>query len=418
VAWTSLRSNASIRRVVAGADDRDDVVDVEDRQQQPGDQVQPVGGLGPAELGAPGGDVVAVLQVDVEHLAQAQGPRLALDEGDGVDAEAVLELGRLVELLEQGVGVEAVLDLDDQPGAVGAVGEVLDVVDALQPPGLDAGLDLLDDALGPDEVGQLGDHDALAAGVDLLDPRGRPDAERPAPGRVRVTDPVEPDDLAAAGQVGTGDEPHQVLEAGLRVADQVPQRLHDLDQVVRGAVRGHADRDAGGAVDEQVRERGRQHRRLDVLAVVVGAEVDGVGVEVGRHGQRRRRHPALGVPHRRRAVVERAEVPVPVDQGQPHRPRLRGADQGVVDRAVAVRVVLAHHLPDDARALHVRAVGPDAHLLHRVEDPALHGLQPVAGVGQRAGVDDRVRVLQEARLHLRGDVDVEDALGEVVLGRT
>ena len=65
-----------------------------------------------------------------QQLAQSEGARLAVDEGDGVDAEGVLHRRLLVELLQQRLGVEAVLDLDDQPHAVRAVGEVLDVGDA------------------------------------------------------------------------------------------------------------------------------------------------------------------------------------------------------------------------------------------------------------------------------------------------
>ena len=188
-----------------------------------------------------------------------EGARLAVDQGDVVDAEGVLHRRQLVELLEHGLGVEAVLDLDDQAQAVLAVGEVLDVGDALQLLGLHQGLDLLDDLLGADEVGQLGDDDALAARGDVLDPGGGADAEAAAAGLVGVADAVEPDDLAAGGQVGAGDEPHQVVERAVRVGDQVPGRADDLDQVVRGHVGGHADGDAGGAVDEQVGEGGRQH---------------------------------------------------------------------------------------------------------------------------------------------------------------
>src|SRR4051812_9330513 len=73
-----------------------------------------------------------------------------------------------------------------------------------------------------------------------------------------------------------------------------------------------------------------------------------------------------------------------------------------------------HHLAHDAGALHVSAVGPQVHVVHRVEDPALHRLQPVSGVGQRTGVDDGVGVLEERRLHLLLDVGVEDVLLEVV----
>ena len=76
---------------------------------------------------------------------------------------AVLHRGQPVELLEQRLGVEAVLDLDDQPQAVLAVGEVLDVGDALQLLALHQRLDPLDDLLGAHAVRQLGDDDALAA---------------------------------------------------------------------------------------------------------------------------------------------------------------------------------------------------------------------------------------------------------------
>src|SRR5690606_5921088 len=85
----------------------------------------------------------------------------------------------------------------------------------------------------------------------------------------------------------------------------------------------------------------------------------------------------------------------------------------VVDGAVAVRVQLAHDLADDAGALDVPAVGAEPHLVHRVQDPALDGLQPVAGVGEGPLVDHRVGVLEEAAAHLLGDVDVDDVLLEV-----
>ena len=105
-----------------------------------------------------------------------------------------------------------------------------------------------------------------------------------------------------------------------------------------------------------------------------------------------------------------------VDERQAHRERLRHPHQRVVDRLVAVRVVLAPDLTDDAARLHVGAVGPQPELAHAEQDPALHGLEAVAGVGQRAGVDDAVRVLEEGAAHLLLDVDVDDPLGEVLGG--
>ena len=170
-------------------------------------------------------------------------------------------IGRVaVELLEHGVGVEAVLQLDDQPQAVLAVGEVDDVADAGELLGVDGVLDLLDDLLRAHHVGQFGDDEAGPAGGELLDLHLGAGLEGAAAGGVGVADAVQAHDPAAGGQVGARDELHEVVEGGVRVGDQVPGGGDDLHEVVRRHVGGHADGDAGGAVDQQVRERGRQAR--------------------------------------------------------------------------------------------------------------------------------------------------------------
>jgi hypothetical protein len=63
----------------------------------------------------------------------------------------------------------------------------------------------------------------------------------------------------------------------------------------------------------------------------------------------------------------------------------------------------AHHVADDLRAFPVLRVGGEILLPHRVEDAALHRLQAVAHVGQRARRDHRQRVIQVAGL--RGFVE-------------
>ena len=312
--------------------------------------------------------------------------------------------------------MEAVLHLDDDLQTVGPVGEVLDVADAQELLVAHELADPLDDLLRPHAVRQLGDDDALASRRDVVDPGGGPGAEGAAPGEVGVADALEADDPAAAGQVGAGHELHEVVERARGVRDEVAGGADDLAEVVRGHVGGHADRDPARAVDEQVGERRRQHRRLGLGVVVVRHEVDGVLVEPAHHEHRRGRHPRLGVARRRRPVVEGAEVAVPVDERQPHRERLSHPHHGVVDRLVAVRVVLAHDLADDPLALHVRAVRPQPELAHAVEDPPLHRLEAVARVGQRPRVDDGVGVLEERVAHLLLDVDVDDLLDEVLGG--
>ncbi len=233
-----------LRGVVAGADEADDLVDVDQGGEQALHQVQPVALLAPAELAAASDDGEAVVEVDLQQLLETQGERLAVHQGDVVDAEGLLHGRQLVELLQDRLGHEAVLDLDDQAQTVLAVGEVLDVRDALELLRADQVLDLRDDLLGTDPEGQLGDDETLAAGRHRLHGHRRADLERAPSRRVRVPDAGQADDPAAGGQVGARHVLHQRVQVGVRIPDQVPGRRDHLAQVVRRHVGGHADRDA------------------------------------------------------------------------------------------------------------------------------------------------------------------------------
>ncbi len=191
----------------------------------------------------------------------------------------------------------------------------------------------------------------------------------------------------------------------------------DFTHVVRRDVRGHADRDAGRPVDEQVREARRQYGGLLRLAVIVRHKIDGVFVDVAHEFHRERGHAAFGVTHGGgRVVAGGAEVALAVHEQVAHRPILRHAHQGVVDRGIAVRVVLAHHVAHDARALVVAAVG--AAVVHRIDHAAVHRLHAVAHVGQRAfhNHGKRVRKIRLAHLFLQVDGLHAVALEQAVVG--
>src|SRR5205085_1003352 len=198
-----------LRAVLAGADQADDLVDVHQGGQQALDQVEPVAPLAAPELAAPAHHLEAVVDIDLQQLLEAQGQRLAVHQGDVVDAEGLLHRRELVELLQDGLGVEAVLDLDDQPQAVLAVGEVLDVRDALELLRADQVLDLGDDLLGADGEGEFGDDQALAAGGDVLHRDRGADLEGAAALLVRVPNAAQAHDPAAGRQVRARDEAHQ-----------------------------------------------------------------------------------------------------------------------------------------------------------------------------------------------------------------
>ncbi len=190
-------------------------------------------------------------------------------------------LEQLVERhLRDGVALE--LDLDPHAGAVGVVLEVRDLGQHLVADELG---DLHDHARGATlfhAVRQLGDDDRRLAAAQLLDVGARAHDDAAAAGAIRVADPAAADDDRAGREVGTLDVLHQALDVDLRVVDHRHDGVDRLAEMVRRHVRRHPDGDAGGAVDEEVREAGRQHGRLAPRLVVVRLEVDGVRVDVAQ----------------------------------------------------------------------------------------------------------------------------------------
>ncbi len=136
-------------------------------------------------------------------------------------------------------------------------------------------------------------------------------------------------------------------------------------------------------------------------AIVGRAEIDRVLVDAVEKEARDLGHARLGVAHGGGVIaVDVAEVALPVDQRIADGELLREAHQRVVDRLVAMRVVLAHDVADDLGGLLVGRAGIEPQLAHAVEDAAMDRLQPVAHVRQRA-VHDRGEGVGEVALFER-----------------
>ena len=352
-----------------------------------------------AEFAAPAHHDAAVVDPHLQHLLETHGVGPAIHQRDVVHREIVLQRRVSEQLREHGVRVETGLDLDDQPGAVMAVGQVDGAGDSLQLAVLHPFGNAFQHPFGADHERQLGDHDGLLARRHVLEMRHRPRGECAAAGLVRFADAVSPDDDAATRPIGARHVAHELLQRGVGMRHQVLRGRDDLAEIVGRHVRGHADSDARTAVDQQVGDRGRQHGRLLELVVVVRREIDGVLVDVGVHAQRRGRQTGLGVSGGGRAVVQRAEIAMAVHQRETHCERLRETHHRLVDGRIAVGVELAHHLAHHAGRFHVRAVGRQVHLAHLVDDAALHGLEAVARVRQGSRVDHRIRVFEERLAH-------------------
>ena len=130
---------------------------------------------------------------------------------------------------------------------------------------------------------------------------------------------------------------------GLR--DERDSSVDDLGEVVRRDVRRHAYCNTGRSINNQVRDAGREDSGFEGRLVVVRSEVDGVGVDVGKHLPGDAGKARLGVAHGGGWIaVDGAKVSLAIDHGVAEREGLGQADHGVVDRRVAVRMIVAHHV--------------------------------------------------------------------------
>ncbi len=236
-----------------------------------------------------------------------------------------------------------------------------------------------------------------------------PHHDRAAPGHVGRADARLAHDEAAGREIGAGHQLDQLVDRDSGIIDEGAARIDHLAQIMGRDIGRHADRDAAGAVDQEIGETRRQHNRLDLAFIVVRLEIDGVLVDVLQQALRDAGESRLGVPHRRRRIaVHRAEIALALDQRQAHREILRHAHQRVVDRRVAVRMILAHHLADSIGTFAEAPIpGVPGHV-HAMEDPAMHRLQPVADVWQRARHDHAHRVIEVRAFHLVFDGDRRD----------
>ncbi len=352
-------------------------------------------------------DLAAVVEEEPEQVLERQDARLPVHDRERVDPERGLQRGRREELVQDHLRDGVALDVDDHPHAL-PVGLVSDRRDALDPLVVDEARDLLDEARLVDLERELRDDDRLAVALlRLLDLRAPAHLQDAAARLVGVHDALPAEDDSARGKVRARHRLDEPGELGLRVVQEDDRGGAGLGEVVWCDLRRHADGDAFGAVHEEVRELQGQDGRLLERAVVVQRPVDGLLVDVvAEHLFGEAREPDLGVAHRRRRVpVHRAEVALSVHERLGHGEVLSHPDDRVVDRGVAVRVVLAHDVADESGRLLVGAVVAIGLLPHPEEHAAVDGLEAVAHVGQRAPDDDGHRVIEIAPPDLLLDRD-------------
>jgi hypothetical protein len=234
-----------------------------------------------------------------------------------------------------------------------------------------------------------------------------------APGTVTFAHPADAVDNACRRKIRSRQQIDQFVDRGSGIAQQRETGIHHFAEVVRRNVGRHANRNPRRTVDQQVRNTRRHDQRLFLRAVVVGPEVDRLLVDVGEQLVPDTRHAHFGVTHRGGVVaVDRTEVALPIDQHVAQRKILRHAHNGVVDRRVAVRMVLTDDIADDPRRFLVRLVPVIRQLVHGKQHAPMHRLEAVACVGQRAPDDHAHGIVEIRPTHLVFEADRECFFGE------
>ena len=361
-------------------------------------------GLAQIKPGTAQDDVAPMVEEQAQELDQTHLAGLPAADGQQDHAERLLHLREFVEVIEDELRLFAALDLDDDAHAL-AVGLVAHVGDAVDLFCLHQLGDALDEASLVDLVGNFGDDDILAFFAGLLDGGLGAHDEAAAPGFVGGENSFAARYISGGGKVGAGNHFHQFFERRFRVFEQQQEAFDDLVQVMRRNVGGHAHGDARRAIDQQVGHAGGQHEGLFARLIEIRNEIDGLFFEIGQQLFTDAREPRLGVPHGgRRIAIDRTKIALPIHQRVAQVKWLRQAHERGIDDRFSVRMIVARGIAANLGALPIAAIGGQAEIVHRDENPALDGLQAIPHVRDGARHDHAHGVIEVRFFHLRFDI--------------
>ena len=275
-------------------------------------------GLAQLEDGTPRHDLTPMGEKALQYLAQIEQTGLAIDQSHHVHTERILQLGRLVEIVENNLGDFAALEFDHH-AHTGLVGFVADVADTFEFLLVDQFGHALQERALVDLIGQLIDDDRLASGgpgpLDIFKVCARTHHDPSTTGPVALANPGQTVDDSRRRKIRRRDLLDQFIDRDIRTFQQQQASIQNLIEVVRRHIRCHAHRDSGTAIDEQVWNPRRQDQGFAFAPVVVRSEIDGFPINVGQQLVSDLAETDLRVAHRSRIVaVDRAKIALTIDQ--------------------------------------------------------------------------------------------------------
>ena len=296
-----------------------------------------------------------------------------------IEAEPRFEVSELVEAFLQQLGIDIAAAGDEHDADV-LVALVAHIFQDRQLAIGDGRGDLFDQLALLHLIRNLIDHELPLAAAQPLDPRlailvrarlrrmeTRAQAETAAPGLISGSDRFRAVHHKRTGrEIGSVEQLHQPGMFDLRIVDQFQRRIDHLGDIVARDIGRHAHRDPARSVGEQIGEQAGKDLRLALFAVVGRDEIDRALVQPLHQAQRGFGQARFGVAIGGCVIaVDIAEIPLPLDQRIPQREILREADHRIVDARIAMRVILADHVADDAGGFLERVGRVQLQLAHR-----------------------------------------------------
>ena len=236
------------------ADQLDHGIQIVERALEAEQKVLALARLAQQVVGAAANHIDAMIDEAPEHVGQTQLARLTADDGQHDDAEIDLELRVLVQVVQNDFGLLAALQFEDDAHAV-AIALVANFRDAFDlllvyQPGRS-----FDQARLVHLVRNLGDDDRFPVLAESFGGRFGAQLQRAAALGEVIQDALAAENEPAGRKIRALHQVHDFAQMRVRLLDQQNGRVDDLGQIVRRDVGGHAHRDAGRSVDQQVRER-------------------------------------------------------------------------------------------------------------------------------------------------------------------
>ena len=361
------------------------LVDIRDRYRKTFQHMTALTRFAQQVHSAPRYHLTAVANKVLQQLLEVENARLIVHQGDNIDAKNILQLRLCIQIIQHHLTAFAALHFNHNAQAVfvrlvAQLGNTFNFFVFYQL------CNFLDQARLVDLVGQLGNDDGVFVGFFIADYfSARAHINPTAAGSVGIYNARSTVDDRRRWEVRPWNMLHQFINRDVGIVQQRQTAVNHFGQVVGGDIRRHTNGDTRGTIDQQTGNFSGQYGRDLFSTVVVRHPVDRFFIEVGKHLMGDFLHANLGITHCRRVItVNRAEVTLTIHQHIPHGKWLRHADNRVVNRRVAVWVVLTDHVTNDTSRFLIRFVPVVAQLAHREQHPTVHRFEAIAHIGQGA----------------------------------